>query len=73
MQLQWIAASNKRPVDRQLVLFTDGKRVRYGRYFEAKVIPANGYYLAHVDDDEGEVDLMEKITHWMPLPKPPHA
>ena len=67
---EWVAVGDMLPEELINVLAFDGKDVMLCYYCELE--PPGWDFSADIEDYDGEFDL-EKITHWMPIPKTPEA
>ena len=66
---KWISVNDRLPeIDsEEFILFTDGKAVLFGRYFDGNSYKNECLWKA----DHGWVHKNADITHWMLLPEPP--
>lgn len=68
--MKWISVKDHRPITERRVLFTDGKAVCSGRYFEYQDNIEKGYFEIEETNIRANINL-NKITYWMYLPAPP--
>jgi hypothetical protein len=63
--MKWISIKDELPEKDSLVLITDGERVTIAEWYQE-----SGWSLSREDQAIGI--FPDTITHWMPLPAPPH-
>lgn len=70
--MEWVSLEELLPLVEQRCLYTDGKLVCLGKWYEYQDNPKEGEFENQeaywsINDDK----LFSKATHWMPLPEPP--
>jgi len=73
---EWISVEDRLPKSGQLVIaawlhFATGSRTVDNSYMKSS-IHYGGYWRVREDEDLNELQTGWKVTHWMPLPKPPN-
>lgn len=65
--MEWISVKDMLPADETEVLVSDGMTVWIGEHYKKHVVKWSIVYDGSIRMDS------RKITHWMPLPKPPQT
>lgn len=64
---EWISVKDRLPNDYQAVIVSDGGEPEFAIFYKYYY----GYGPTFVTPDCYEEEIIEGITHWMPLPEPP--
>jgi Protein of unknown function (DUF551) len=65
---EWIGVKDRFPPVKEMIIFTDGNDSYCGQYEDT----LSGKYLWVIADTwKEDSNILENITHWMPLPEPP--
>lgn len=72
-RMNWISVKDKLPADQSPVLAFCGKAYRVCSYSCEGWSVCGTYHEIDYSDEDWNYDLVFiKVTHWMPLPEPPH-